>query len=250
MTEFVVIVLFLAPILLCLPYIAKFYESKHRTTQMARYLAWEDTVYGNKKQKSTEQRKNDLISRFLTTGDYLISSNQSAQDNTDLPWDPILASFSHSDSHLAGIIDLNGISQKTTVIKNDSLLQDALSASVSPLSLTGFSIDTNGLKQYSATVPVHYPNWLNTWLGTDVENMVFEQKIVMYTDSWNTTSNSHLTDMVSSLMPSRVVPARLVTRVLSITSKIMPWTSKWSTLEFGKINVSSAPAVYYRQAIK
>jgi len=252
MTEFVVVALFLTPILLCLPYIAKFYETKHRATQMARYMAWEDTVYGSKlsggNQKSSEQMQSDLIDRFLTTSNQRLASNKPLQTSEELTWDPFIASFIHANKQTHGIIQLDQFKVASRTIENDSILQDALAASVSPLSLTGFSIDTNGLRQYTTSVPMAYPDWLNVWLGTDTEQMLFEQQIVMYSDSWNTSSNSHQKQMVSSLMPSRVLPARLVTKVLSITSNVMPWTSKWSTLEFGHINVSSAPDAYYRQA--
>lgn len=249
MIEFIVVALFLVPLMISLPIIAKFYEVKNKTSQMARYLSWENTVYGHQNtnglSKTNSQFGNELISRILTKSDMIISSNTGTfeLDDSSLPWDPMLIP---SRGKKSGSIILEKQFSTAEVTLNNSL-NASMSAALSGLSITGFAIESNGLMNFTASQSSIIPDWFSHMFAISEDKISFQQSLAMYSDTWASASPSENTKMVQSLMPMNLLPTELIQNILSATGDVMPWSDKWTNLKMGHVDVVPVPSVYLKE---
>ncbi len=240
LSEFLIVLTLIVPLLLALPAVAKLFEIKNKVTQMGRLATWHpgntDTQAFN---SGADLNTDDLASLALSSSDF---DHTQAPKNKKLAiddWDQMLL-----DGHRNGasVPLITSISTNSTASETaQSKWLTPMSSAIKLLGITGFSLRPDGMVQHNVSILAAIPDRLVRWLSLESSEITFPYQMSIYSDSWRTPLASDQRSLTASLTPASLLPTDTVQSVLTYSTGFMPWSSAWKKLDLGHIDTAVVP---------
>ena len=237
MTEFTLAAaFFLIPLFLLIPWLGKIIDLRHSAIQMARYEAWEYSVwYGDSSQqpddftrlqpiKSFGDTKDEARQRFLSDTSLVLTSSD------DSGWNAAQANplwHHHDGDHIASpMVAANLSSASTSTLSGEDETPDFLGIYTVAADIMDFigqvlgafsdligapgnfdAINTEGLFSTTVALPlVDIPDTTgNTLRSTQMQNLTLTSRAGLLTDGWNAGGMDHTMTRVKGLVATSLL---------------------------------------------
>lgn len=237
MSEFLIVLTLIVPLLLALPAIAKLFEIKNKATQMGRLAAWSPGDADTQEFKASAAIHLGSLAMSRSDIDHVQTSDNQEMDIGD--WDQMLLDSDTYGNFVPLITSLSSTHKASDTATSKWLAP--MSSAIKLLGITGFSLRPDGMVQHNVAIVAAIPDRLVRWLSLESSEISFPYQMSIYSDSWRTPLPSDQKSLTASLTPVSLLPKETVQSVLKYSTAFMPWSSAWKKLDLGRIDTGPVP---------